>query len=259
MRVVISQPMYLPWRGLFEQINRSDIFVYYDDVQLPKGGGKGRGFITRVQIKTENGWKWLSVPVVRADQGYQSIKDTRLLHQSWRKSHLDAIHGAYANAPYYEMIREELLNPIYAFPTDFLCEFSIHAIRICCDYLGLHPEFHLSSELHIPKTDNASRRVLDICLHFNATEYISGLGGLRYLDHDLFDKQHIQVKYMQYDNTPYNQSHGEFNPYVSVVDLLCCHGRESSSYLTSNAVSWQLVGAASSASGDASAAPTGML
>lgn len=119
-----------------------------------------------------------------------------------RKSHLDAIHGAYANAPYYEMIREELLNPIYAFPTDFLCEFSIHAIRICCDYLGLHPEFHLSSELHIPKTDNASRwRVLDICLHFNATEYISGLGGLRYLDHDLFDKQHIQVKYMQYDNT----------------------------------------------------------
>ena len=53
----------------------ADLFVFYDDVQLPKGGGKGRGFITRVQIKSAKGWEWLSVPIQRTHGGVQLICD----------------------------------------------------------------------------------------------------------------------------------------------------------------------------------------
>ena len=35
--VVISQPMFLPWVGLFEQARHADVWFHYDDVQLPQG------------------------------------------------------------------------------------------------------------------------------------------------------------------------------------------------------------------------------
>ncbi|NUO03609.1 MAG: WbqC family protein, partial [Saprospiraceae bacterium] len=55
-------------------------FVFYDDVQLPLGGGKGRGFITRVQIKADEGFRWLSLPVRRSHQGKQLIADAVFAH-----------------------------------------------------------------------------------------------------------------------------------------------------------------------------------
>ena len=57
--VVISQPMFFPWVGIFEQIRLADIFVHFDDVQLPWGSS----FINRVQIKTKDGIKWLTIPI----------------------------------------------------------------------------------------------------------------------------------------------------------------------------------------------------
>ena len=52
--VVISQPMYFPWIGIFEQIRLADVFVFYDDVQFT------RGFINRVQYKTPQGTGWIT-------------------------------------------------------------------------------------------------------------------------------------------------------------------------------------------------------
>ena len=45
--VVISQPMFFPWVGMFEQIALADVYVHYDDVQFSKGS-----FTNRVQLKT---------------------------------------------------------------------------------------------------------------------------------------------------------------------------------------------------------------
>ncbi|MFO7585952.1 MAG: WbqC family protein, partial [Anaerolineales bacterium] len=36
MKCVILQPSYIPWRGFFHQIQRADLFVFYDDVQYDK-------------------------------------------------------------------------------------------------------------------------------------------------------------------------------------------------------------------------------
>ena len=64
MRIVISQPMYLPWIGLFNQLKHAQLFVHFDDVNIPQG----RSFVTRVQFKTNKGSKWLSVPVLHASR-----------------------------------------------------------------------------------------------------------------------------------------------------------------------------------------------
>src|SRR5687767_4046334 len=98
--LVVSQPMFLPWRGIFEQMRLCDVFVFYDDVQLPLG----RSFTTRVQVKTASGPTWLSLPVARSGRGLQSIRDAHLADQSWRARHLGILRQAYREAPAFDAV-----------------------------------------------------------------------------------------------------------------------------------------------------------
>ena len=50
MKCVILQPSYIPWRGYFHQIEKADLFVFYDDVQYDD-----RGWRNRNRVKTEQG------------------------------------------------------------------------------------------------------------------------------------------------------------------------------------------------------------
>ena len=59
---VISQSMYFPWIGLFDQIRLADEFIFYDDVQLT------RGFYNRVQVAQANGTKFITVPLAKKKQ-----------------------------------------------------------------------------------------------------------------------------------------------------------------------------------------------
>ena len=58
MIVTIHQPEHLPYFGFLDKVNKSDIFVILDDVDFNKNN-----FQNRNQILTQNGAKWLSIPV----------------------------------------------------------------------------------------------------------------------------------------------------------------------------------------------------
>lgn len=236
-KIVISQPMYLPWRGIFEQIRLCDIFVFYDDVQIPLGTHKT--FITRVQIKTPLGWEWLSVPIQRSGKGQELIKESLFADRKWKRTHMVKLEQFYRAAPHFEEIYESIVRPIYAIDTDFFSAFAISAMRRICAYLGLEPRFFVSSELGLSVTKSASERVFNLCSHFGATEHITGHGALNYMDHDLFDSHGIATKYMVYGLTPYPQLHGPFTPYVSILDLLFNVGPAAPRYLDSEAVYWK--------------------
>ena len=47
--LAVLQPGYLPWLGFFDQMRRSDVFVYYDDVQFDKHGWRNRNRIKSAQ------------------------------------------------------------------------------------------------------------------------------------------------------------------------------------------------------------------
>ena len=227
MKVVLTQPNYIPWRGMFEQILESDYFIFYDNVQLPKGGGKGRGFITRVQIKTEQGQKWLSIPIARhAGDEIQIIKDAKFSDQHWRKSHSGSLQQAYQKADFYQEVHENLIVPIYDYQTDYLWEFNANAMQLIFGFLGINKPIYYSSELNVSRQGNASERVLEICQLFNASQYITAQGAAQYLDHELFEQANVEVVYMDYQLTPYPQQHGDFIPYVSILDLLFNVGKK---------------------------------
>src|SRR5438046_6538637 len=116
--VVISQPMFLPWIGLFEQVRLADAFYHYDDVQLPQG----RSFMARVQVKTAGGVVWLTAPLDRR-RSVRLINETYFSsHEDWRGRHLRVLREAYSRAPHFDLMFA-LAERLYGFATESLAEF----------------------------------------------------------------------------------------------------------------------------------------
>lgn len=231
--VVISQPMFFPWVGMWEQIRLADIYVHYDDVQFSKGS-----FTNRVQIKTAQGCQWLSVPLQNVKLG-QAIRDTEVSSkEDWRRKHLDTLGQAYARAPFQsEMV--ELVKRVYAHEARTISEVAIASMEMTARYLdiGQPDQWHFASSL--PIEGSSSQRVLDIVKYFGGTRYVTGHGAARYLDHELFERNGVAVEYMQYELRPYPQAHGDFTPYVSILDLVANCGRSGSHVIASGTVGWR--------------------
>ncbi|CTQ54744.1 WbqC-like protein family protein [Roseibium album] len=231
--VVVSQPMFVPWVGFFEQIHLADVFVHYDDVQLPHG----RSFTTRVQVKTRNGMHWLTVPVDRCRSG--SLINEALISDTsdWRKTHLETLRHAYAKAGNFAAMFA-LAERIYAAEGQDIADFNIGSTELISGLLGLQPEFARSSTLNIG--GRGSERLISICRNFNASVYVTGHGAKNYLEHEAFAQAGIEVRYMNYATAPWPQLHGEFSPYVTILDLLAAVPfTEAADYLTSAAVHWR--------------------
>jgi len=233
VKIVISQPMFFPWIGLFEQIRLADVYVHYDDVQFSKGS-----FVNRVQIKTPSGIKWLTVPLANIRLG-QLIKDITFDTKSdWGRKHISLLSQIYASSPFKtDML--DLVSTVYNKPADSLMETVVAGIEEVCSYFNIANQRKsiYSSDLGIG--GKSSQRVLDIVKHLSGTHYITGHGARNYLDHDLFEYHGIRVEYMDYQKIPYAQLHGTFTPYVSILDLIANTGINGRSVIVSETVNWK--------------------
>lgn len=231
--VVVSQPMYFPWIGLLEQIRICDAFVYYDDVQF------ARGFFNRVQIKTGQGIRWLTVPLLDWRRG-QLINEVRIDNsQDWRRSHRDQLRQAYASAPF---LRDLLALVDDVFSNDFeiigdLARASTDALISYFPAIGEGKKFSTSSSMGIAGA--SSQRLIDICSALTAKTYLTGHGARHYLDHEGFESQGIAVEYIDYGLDEYTQSHGEFTPYVSSLDLVAHCGPNGLKHIRGKPIPWR--------------------
>lgn len=233
MKVVISQPMFFPWVGMFEQIRLADIYVHYGDVQFSKGS-----FTNRVQIKTSQGVKWLTVPLQDVSLG-QSIDEVRInAGINWRVQHMDILKQAYAEAPHRKDMLA-LVESVYQQQLDSIAMLSRLSIEACCNYFGLDAGRRFIDVRQLGIGGSSSQRVLDIVKRLGGTKYITGLGARKYLDHQLFEDAGIRVEYMDYQKLPYPQLHGEFTPYVSILDLIANIGKEGVNWIQSGTVYWK--------------------
>ncbi len=230
-RVVVSQPMLLPWIGIFEQIRASDIFIHYDDVQFPQG----RSFSSRVQVKTEYGSRWLTVPVKH--DGKQLIQDVKIdATKKWKENHLGVFRQSYRKAPFGDMALE-LVESIYAMESDSLSDFCIFGIEKIAMFLGLNCEFSRSSRYGF--TSSSSRKLLDIVMAEKGKIYITGHGAKNYLDHELFESHGINVEYIHYVLNEYPQLNGAFTSYVSIIDVIANVGELASELIIAESINWK--------------------
>lgn len=240
LRLVITQPMLMPWHGLFSQFLHADRILIYDDVQLPKGGGGSRGFMTRVQIKTLKGTEWLSIPVQRSGNGKLRICDAMVADTDWRRQHLARIEQAYRKTPFYKVVLEEVVRPVYSNSSPYLADFLIGSMEPIAAALGIAIPFERTSQGQWRDDLTGNDRVVEICKICGARFYISGNGGMAYLQYEDFESQGVRVCFMNYKVTPYPQPHGDFTPYVSALDILFSVGLDGARrHLRSAPVYWK--------------------
>lgn len=224
--------MYFPWVGLLEQINLADVFVHYDDVQF------ARGFFNRVQIKTEQGQKWLSVPLKKHHRGQLILEIEIDNSRDWPDEHLNLLSTAYRNAPFREEMIQ-LVSDIILQKHQYLAQLSQASIMALRNYfdIGRKTAFFNSSELE--SKGKKSQRLLDLTLEVGGRTYITGHGAKNYLDHGLFEKSSVEVEYMDYQKKPYAQLHGSFMPFVSSLDLIANCGQRRKDVICSRSLSWR--------------------
>lgn len=232
MKAVISQSMYFPWVGLLEQIRVADMFVHYDDVQFTKG------FYNRVQIKTANGSKWLTVPLHEHHRG-QRIDEVKIDHRiDWRSKHRNMLKQTYRNAPY----RDEMLalvDQVFSNHYLTLADLSRESTLSLARYFDLTEGTQFGDSAQIAVKGASSQRLHDLCLAIGASTYVTGHGAKNYLDHELFSKSGIKVEYMKYRMRPYPQLFGDFTPYVTALDLIANCGKERTDVICSKTIYWK--------------------
>ena len=230
--VVILQPQFFPWRGVFEQIRLADEFVHMDDVQFPQG----RHFTTRVQIKTASGPLWMTVPVARHASRIPIAEVAIDYANDWRAKHVRTFEMSYARAPFAATARS-IMSDVYAEHPRTIAELDIAALERCAAELRLKTTFTRASAT--PVGGVKSDRLVNLLRPRGATRYITGHGALNYLDEAAFTEAGIEVRVMDYTRRPYPQLHGAFDPHVSILDLIANLGPDAAAALESRAIPWR--------------------
>ena len=219
--LVVLQPGYLPWLGYFDLLRKADIFVHYDDVQFDKHGWRNRN-----RVKGPKGVVWLTVPVLHSGRSGQSILDVEIDdRRNWRRKHLATVGQFYARAPLIEVFLPRL-QEILERPWRRLVDLDLALIDWLAAELSITTPRYRASELGI-SDDDRNQRLLNLCRHFGASRYLSGNAARDYLELDRFRAAGVEVTWHDYVHPTYTQLHGQFVPYLSVLDLILNEGTRS--------------------------------
>ena len=213
--IAIHQPQFLPWVPYFTKINAANTFVFLDDVPFHKGGLQNRN-----QLFTKGGKVHLTVPVFNVSN--QKINQVKIDYKTrWVSKILNTMFQTFNKSPAFEKhfpIIEGILNE----KSDLLNELNRKLLDYIIIELGIQTNLAFSSDLTLEST--GTKRLVDICEAHNCNAYISGQGGLNYIDHSEFSKRKIDIKYQNFSSTDnYNVGSNWFkknNFDNSTIDLL---------------------------------------
>ena len=222
MRLSINQPAYIPWLGYFDRIDHADLHIVLDHVQFEKNS-----FINRNKMHSNLKPQWITIPVSKGENGENSIREIKTFNnKKWIKTHLKTITQNYSKAPFFEDYFEEFSYLLKTKTNESNLLKIIEPINLLIlKFLDIKTPIVYSSKLDIKS--KKSDLVLDICLSQKATQYLSGINGKDYLDIQSFSDNNIKVAFQEYNHPVYYQGQRDFNPYLSILDLLFYHGEES--------------------------------
>ncbi len=224
-KVAVIQSNYIPWKGYFDIINSSDLFIFYDDVQFTKNDWRNRN-----KLKTQKGVDWISVPC--GGTIHRLICEVALEDPSWQKSHWDKIKQAYAKAQFFKYYKAFFEDIYLKRQWKNLSELNQHLIKEICKLLHITTRFDDSRNYSLRNMQN--ERLLDLLTQVGATEYLSGPSAKSYICEKSFSKANIKLTYIDYSAYPaYQQLFPPFVHEVSIIDLLFNEGPDASKYMMS--------------------------
>lgn len=220
--VAIHQPNYMPWLGYFRKLHQADVFVFYDNVQMPMGKSR----VSRNQVKATDGPRWLTMSVVRSSTP-GLIKDATCADLAWQRKHLRSIRNWYAGSPWLDPVCD-LLTYAYTSGASSVADINIAIITGICELAGITgTRFVRASQMRHGLTGAES--LLPILTELDARRYLTGdgAGTRRYLDTDEFSARGIKTEFVSPEFPPYPQRHGDFVAGLAAIDALLNIGPEA--------------------------------
>lgn len=224
-KVAIIQSNYIPWKGYFNIIKDVDEFVLLDDVQYTRRDWRNRNL-----IKTRHGLKWITIPVDVKGRFDSKINEVETHGLEWRAQHWNQLVEAYREAPFFDQYKSIFQSLFIHDSENRLSIINYKFIATINALLGIKTPIRWSSDFETPS--DKTNRLVYICKCLNADEYISGPAAKTYLNEDEFRKNHIQVRWANYDGyKEYPQLYPPFEHGVTILDLLFNQGESAKDFL----------------------------
>ena len=182
MIVSIHQPEHFPYLGFFQKMEESDLFIILDNVKFKKNN-----FQNRNRFLNSNGEEeWFTIPVEKKANS-KLIKDVLVSEDfGWKK----------------KLIKQMKLNFDYDFSNiyegDYIKDMNMNSIRFCRKKLNITTPMIYSSDLEV--NGSKSELLYNLCKEVGAVTYLSGRGGLDYLDMDVFNGINLKIFEPKVDN-----------------------------------------------------------
>lgn len=209
------QPSFIPWRGYFDIIDKSNVFVFYDHVQYDKNGWR-----TRNRIIINDKPSWITLPI-KHQRLNKKIKDVQLFEPDKNlKKIINTLSFNYKKHPGFNKffkILEKTLDKHWI----NLSDLNIELVKTICNFLKIPLNYKLSSNLN--NIDDRNLNLIEICKMFNCDHYLSGKLAKNYIDENLFIKNNIKVVWHEYKEIPYrhfNLDKNIFYEKMSIIDYI---------------------------------------
>lgn len=235
MKLLITQPTFLPWIGYFDLIDESDVVVFLDDIQFEK-----RSWQQRNRIVTKNGLQWLTVPIKVKGKRYQLIKDVFIDESQINLEKIKkTIIYNYTHSKYFNVYKENFFE-IFSecLKNNNLLNLNLSLIFWILKILKINKKIYLSSEFNLKS--KSTQKLVDILNILKIDNYISTSGSKLYLEKDknIIQAHKINVFLHNYKHPVYNQCHEPFTNYASIIDLLFNEGDNSYKILKSGGLEY---------------------
>lgn len=220
MRIAIMQPYFFPYIGYWQMMNLVDKYVVYDDVNFIKGG-----WINRNRILVNGEVKYFNVNMIGASSfklinEVEVNNDKRIVAKNLR-----IIEAAYRKAPYFNEVFP-IVSEILNCEETNLAKYIVNSFRIINEYLGIDTELIISSELNKDCSLKGQDKIITICKLLNADIYCNAIGGMELYSFDEFERNNIQLEFLDTNLTSYYQNSDDFVPGLSILDIMMFNSKE---------------------------------
>jgi hypothetical protein len=224
MKLASMQPYFFPYLGYFSLIKHTDIFIINSSVQFIT-----QGWIERNRVLKQNeGWLYIRVPLIK--QSHKSmIEDVKIDNkQDWKQKILMQLRHYKRIAQFYNDTIH-LLNELFENDFEDIASLNKKSLESVCRYLNFEKKINLFSEmkLSIESPKASDEWGLNICKAVDGvTEFWNPPGGLDFYDKSKYDNGGIGLKFQKIKLTPYDQKRGNFEPGLSIIDVMMFNNPE---------------------------------
>lgn len=215
------QPYLFPYIGYWQLINTVDTFIIYDNIQFSK-----KGWFHRNNILL-NGKKTLFSIPLKKDSDNLDVANRFISDGADKEINkiIRQIENGYKKAPYFEDVFP-IIKEIFKNDERNLFKYIYNSILLICNYLEIDTKIIISSTIDIDHALKSQDKVIALNKALNATKYINPIGGTELYDFKEFQKENIELCFLESEVPKYKQFSDEFIPYLSIIDIMMFNNKD---------------------------------